>query len=87
MTGRLLAWMPLLVLGTACPSTWGKEGYVQKTFHKNILRETLDHSACPLTDDQWVLRCGNAVDHSGSCPEKCPLANEVPKIEESEEEW
>lgn len=87
MTRSLLTVMPLLFLGTACPSTWGKEGYVQKTFHKNILRDALHNSSCPLTDDQWVLRCGTAVDHSGDCPETCPLADAVPKIEEFEEEW
>ncbi len=81
MVRSSMTWALLLFLGTACPSTWGKEGHVQKTFHKNVLKEALIHSSCPLTDEQWVLRCGHAADHLGGCPEECPLPDEF------DEEW
>jgi hypothetical protein len=85
MIRRFMTWALLLFLGTACPSTWGKEGYVQKTLHKNVIQEALGHSSCRLTPEQWLLRCGGAVDHSGGCPDACPLGEEL--HEEGDEEW
>lgn len=81
MTRRFLLLLSLLLVQTACPSTWGKEGFVQKTLHKNIVQNALANSSCRLTSEEWMLKCGEAVDHSGSCPEKCPLP------EEFDEDW
>lgn len=85
MARRFPALVLLVLFGTACPSTWGKEGYVQKTLHKNIIKEALTHSSCRLTTEEWLLRCGDAVDHSGGCPDGCPLPAALD--EQEEEEW
>ncbi|WPB79049.1 hypothetical protein KYC5002_07790 [Archangium violaceum] len=78
MTGRLLAWMPLLVLGTACPSTWGKEGHVQKTFHKNLEQlHSQEYRSCPLDEEDWLELCGEEINHEGSCPKECPLPRQL----------
>jgi len=81
MTRQGLWLVLLLTLGTGCPHTWGREGYVQKTLHKNIVNESSGKGQCLLTEEQWLTLCGDAVDHSGSCPEACPLPKEF------EEEW
>jgi hypothetical protein len=74
---RLLALVLLLTVETGCPHTWGKEGYVQKTLHKNIIRDALERSACRMTSEQWLLKCGDEVDHSGGCPLECPLGDDI----------
>ncbi len=81
MARRFLLLLSLLLAQTACPSTWGKEGFVQKTFHKNIVQNALANSSCHLTSEEWVQKCGDAVDHSGTCPKNCPLPEEV------DEDW
>jgi hypothetical protein len=67
----------LLILGTGCPHTWGREGYVQKMLHRNIINESSGKEPCRLDAEQWVRLCGEEIDHSGSCPEACPLQDEL----------
>jgi hypothetical protein len=81
MARRFLVLALLLTIGTACPHTWGKEGYVQKTLHKNIIKDALVHRSCRMTPEEWLLKCADEVDHSGSCPPECPLSDEV------DEDW
>jgi hypothetical protein len=68
-----MTWALLLFLGTACPSTWGKEGYVQKTFHENLTQLNSKYQSCPLDEEEWLELCGEEDDHAGSCPRECPL--------------
>ncbi len=82
MTQRVLMLALLLTVEAGCPHTWGKEGYVQKTLHKNIIKESLSRSSCHLNEEQWLALCGKEFDHSGSCPVACPLPEEL-----EEEEW
>ncbi|HZH13376.1 MAG TPA: hypothetical protein VE057_03335 [Archangium sp.] len=77
MSRGLLTVMPLLFLGTACPSTWGREGYVQKTFHKNLMRLHSEYRSCPLDEEDWLELCGEEIDHEGSCPKECPLPRQL----------
>jgi len=81
MTRRGLSLVLLLTLGTGCPHTWGREGYVQKMLHRNIINESSGNGPCRLDAEQWMRLCGEAVDHSGSCPDECPLPKEF------EDEW
>ncbi len=85
MTRRLLSLVLLLVVGTACPHTWGREGYVQRMLHENAVKNALAQSSCPLSEQEWRKACGAAVDHSGTCPKGCPLPKDFE--EESEEDW
>ncbi len=62
-----------------------KEGYVQKTLHKNIIKNAVDQSSCRLSPEEWLKACGEAVDHSGTCPKACPLPEEFE--EDFDEEW
>ena len=77
MARRFMTWALLLFLGSACPSTWGKEGYVQKTFHKNLMQRNSEYRSCQLSEDEWWELCGEEEDHEGSCPKECPLPAEL----------
>ena len=79
MTRRFPALVLLVLLGTACPSTWGKEGYVQKTFHKNLTTLNSEYRSCTLTEEDWLELCGDEDDHAGSCPPGCPLPSQLPE--------
>ncbi len=71
----LLAWVA--VVGSGCPHTWGKEGYVQRFLHENSLRKSTGEPLCSLNEAQWVELCGEETDHLGSCPQECPLPSEL----------
>jgi len=72
---RLLALAWLLTVETGCPDTWGKEGYVQKAFHENLVRESLrEDSSCRLSQEEWRRRCAAPNDAAGTCPAECPRA-------------
>ncbi len=77
MVRQFLMLALLLTVGPACPHTWGKEGYVQKTFHKNLVKLNAEYQSCTLSEEDWLDLCGDEEDHAGSCPPECPLPSEL----------
>ena len=68
--------IPLLVLCTACPEVWGRDGTIEKAMAKDVRDEVMKRRRppnCHMSDEEWVELCddGNGQNASDECPDDC----------------